>query len=369
MNTTMMTLLRISNVFVIICFVSSVLGYENNRVRKQQQKHQQDEPIQYPPPAVTRPVIVDRELQFWNDDLASSPTFCGVSGFSIFNSTSNTTVPLDMVQYFSSFPQSKILLDRYPGHKINIFAETDTTGCLTNATTIGCVILKWGNFAKSTEHWVPYTLFKNDPRTNTISTWPIPSVSGFQPLEAWAYESSSCTGSPINYLRTDVQVIPKTTQAIKVTPVVATYNGVTKQPRPGNKAAVVKETCSFIKDAFSMGFTYKGALSVESDTFRCWSVKESLNTTSTNATNSTKILLPPTITYHVRLSFTISGEVSEYLNPDMPTQVEVTRYVGQLFRDEVSLGAGAENEYMSTVLKAVLQSTNPYGGYTKITTM
>jgi hypothetical protein len=296
--------------------------------------------------------VQQRQQPEQDRDLQSDST-CGITGFSVYNSRSKTTTPLDTVQYVSDFPEAKIMLDTYPQGKINIFANTDTTGCPKN-TGIGCVLMKWGNFAKSTERWAPYTLYKNEPKTDMISTWKIPdNVKGFQSLEAWAYNSSSCSGRELNYVRVDVQAVPKTTQVIKLPPIVATYNGVTKLPRTRDRIALESETCKFLEESFGFGFTYKGSLFVTG--FRCWS------------SSSNTATLPPSTTYRIEIKFTIDGEVSMYLNPDMPTQAEVLSYAGGLFRDEIGVGPGSEDFVMSKSVKAVLNLTNPYLNYTKIT--
>jgi hypothetical protein len=290
-----------------------------------------------------------RELQWFSEPI------CGVIGFSIYNSSSMKWNTLAMDGYMSDRPESRILLDTYPGGKINIQAVTDTSGCIGKPTIIRCVKLTLGNYTTSTERTAPYTLYKNEPMTNKITTTR-PPKTGFQTLIARAYTSINCTGPELNNLQTDVHLVPETTKAVRAFPIIASYNGLTAIPKPGQTLPLVNATCKYIKDALGFGFTYKGSLSLVYDEFRCW--QSTANTTTS---------INPTITYHIIPTFTISSQISPYLNQDMPTTDSVTNYIKGLFRDQIGLGPGAEDEMMSTSVKPTLALRNPYKTYTTIT--
>jgi hypothetical protein len=287
---------------------------------------------------------------------------CGQIDFAVFNSASNTSTKIGLVQYMSEYPRARILLDKYPNGMISIITNVDTSGCPA-ATVVQCVNTTFGTFRQSIDRVVPYTLYGDNPVTGQIYTRK-PANTSFQLLSAKAYSTANCTGIPIAETTNDIHLVPKSVATIRSTRFTAVYNG-TVAPKSGVLAkytnAVVNATCQYIRESLGYGFVYKGSLSHDFSAFKCLRVSTA-NATTGNATATSPSLR---ISYQIVATFRIGEYITPYLNQNMPTSQQLSSFITALFSDHATRGPG-DSMYMSEYLRGRIVLPNTYSNFTRI---
>jgi hypothetical protein len=288
---------------------------------------------------------------------------CGIIGFSIFNSASNSTIPIGENDPFDPDRfRARVLLDTFPSRRINIVANMAGQSC-DIATPIRCVKMKLGNFWQRTDRVAPYSLYGNDIINGGLSVRK-PTQTGWQDLEAWTYTNGNCTHGESGYAKISLHLVPNTVQTILSGPLIAEHVGTTATTTPSVSINVYTEVaniaCDFIQDALGYGFLYKGSL--ELIDFNCMGTKVVLTAASPATTTSPP---PLQIKYRIAATFQISTDLSWYLNQDMPTISELNGFISRILLSEITQGPFAE-DYLLDVIKSQITSNNPFYNTTAI---
>jgi hypothetical protein len=291
-----------------------------------------------------------REL-YW-----APPPPCGVINFSVYNLQSNSFTELYQESWgMLAIPLARIHMQYYPNGRINIIANTDTSDCMD--VTINCVSMTFGAFYETISKSAPFALYGKTSSGQLLARRP--AQTGHQILTTKAYSTLDCTGTPLNEVAVKIQLVPKTTQTFIIPPFTATYSGTEGlEPKAADTKAMITASCSYISSALENGFTYRGSLSFDRNSFKCRRIEKQQSSSSMNS--------PLQITYQLITTFYIRYDISIYGNPDMPTNQGIAGFIHSRFLNQ-GTDSPFSNQAMWEVVHKQLEATNPYSHFTAVT--
>jgi hypothetical protein len=284
---------------------------------------------------------------------------CEITGFSVFNTNINKSVPLE--SKLDSFGENfgRILLDQYPGGRINIVANVNSPSTCGQPK---CVILSF------TPGWSRYlflartSIEKKNPFTLYPESSPQTQYFGYLTLQGSAFTSSDCSGNPYSTASQQVQTVPRTRVTYQLKQTIAVYIGTNNSLGTARNAlSVVKSTCNFIRDAIRNGFLYTmqgetedGSISLVD--FKCW--RDSIPATPGPLQIAYRII--PTLEMSPNATFNGFG------NRNFPTSSDIWTAIISYFLDTSVRTSAAGEELMSTRVKREIEPTSPHQSFTEI---
>jgi hypothetical protein len=216
--------------------------------------------------------------------------------------------------------------------------------------------MKLGNFYESNQTTpAPYTLYK-DSKGKSISRYP--AQTGWQVLQIWAYPSSTCSGTSLDFKKINVQLVPTSKKVFRFRSLQAFYNGTSKLgSAPVNTSdiiAVANNTCTYINGAFTRDYLLGSGPDLYLSKFAC----KPINASVSNA--------PFSITYQILMTMKMEYDLIALDDWEMPTNTQISKFVKNHFIDQESIPY-FYNYTMSVYVKRLISPSNPFYPYSGIT--
>lgn len=280
------------------------------------------------------------------EDLLVHPK-CGVTGFSVFDSASYSSKPIEPFTALGGFALGRVILDKYPDGKINIIANVGPP--CDPSKPIKCVRVNL--YDEQKERFPPYTAFPSvDDFDLAVVT---PSQLGWHNISASTFTDTDCTEGESGSLEYSLHLVPTTQKTIRTgsPPFIAEYVGTrTSSSYDDDTKAVANVTCEVMRRYLSDGFIYKFSMSLLD--FHCVPIPV------TGLSTDLKIK------YYMAATYEMNEEVNMYENPDFPTQEKMIAGLATVFKSKSAVSPSGPT--LLDKIKSDLPSTNLYYGTTEV---
>lgn len=273
--------------------------------------------------------------------------------YSVYNESSGKSNDMPIVYDRVGFKMTRILLDTYPGGRINI--QANASRCTSTSAPVKCVKMVLENLngdkVERYEKVEPYWFYGD---SNGVTFASRPTIAGFTWFSTYYYPTANCTGDTITTSDVNLQLIRRTNQTVYVPPISVTYNGTnTSVATKAETFAVLNATCNFLQKALP-GLT-----------LRCWKVSNSARPLKIAFRFMSNFIVPP-------LPFN-DAAVGQWPNSLGISKVELTNSIRKFLSEQDAIEYGGSKFITYTIwLKGygdrtsfsnAISDSNPYSSY------
>jgi hypothetical protein len=278
---------------------------------------------------------------------------CGsITGFSYFNQSSNTIIPIvegplpEPIGNVVQAPEARIHLDTIKNSQINFIANFGQA--CNGSNRVKCVILKLGTSEEKKEVNAPHTLYGNSGLRNIYTRKP--AKTGWQYLEAHAYTDDYCRKGEISSRIIKLNLVTRSIDTVTACKLAVVHVGTTATSVTSyDSDAVTKATCDYLKWYIQNDFVRLKSYNATNISCSSYAVKD--------------IPPPLQLRYEITVTFQVAANVSPSANVELPQSSKLTYELSSVLIGTLSAQG---RPTLLTYVRDTIGASNPYYATTAI---